>query len=295
MTKNHLNPGDILRKQRLSEWIAFICVTLLGLLVFVVFSHMRPILLGAWDWIGRLILMSCLLVFGVMARRSAHFNGYAKIFFAFFVSAFAMAVDKYLPSSHWLLDALQIPVQTPAGIAIDKLDSSLIIVISILCLSKVFGRECSSLYLCKGNIRRSLKIGVIAFVISASAAYFVALLFGAAPYAFSEFLNWSPFIFIFIASNAFNEELLFRGQFLSANEQAMPKLMANLAIAIPFVLHHTGIEYTKDVLMFLVFLFPLALAWGHISQSTKSIWGSFLFHAGMDIPVVIALFSNMNP
>jgi len=205
-----------------------------------------------------------------------------------------MALDMYLPTSAWILNLTGIQIETPLGIAIDKLDSSLIIVLSILIWSKILGKNCSDLFLCGGAWRKSLLIGIIAFAISASGAYFIAMLFGASPYSFLTFLGWLPFILIFIIGNAFNEELLFRGQFLRANEEVMPKFLANLAIAIPFVLHHTGIAYTNDVLMFLVFLFPLALAWGGIMQKTNSIWGSFLFHAGMDIPVVIALFSSLS-
>ena len=277
----------------LQKTIAFLSVTLLGLLVFVIFSHMRPVISGIWDLIGRLILIALLFVLTLFFRVKERFRSYQPIIMAFFISAFAMAVDMYLPTSTWIRDLTDVSIETPLGIAIDKLDSSIIIVLSILIWSRILGKNCSDLFLCGGAWKKSLLIGIIAFSLPAIAAYFIALLFGASPYSLLTFLGWLPFILIFIAGNAFNEELLFRGQFLRANEQVMPKFLANLAIAIPFVLHHTGITYTNDVLMFLIFLFPLALAWGDIMQKTNSIWGSFLFHAGMDIPVVIALFSSL--
>jgi membrane protease YdiL (CAAX protease family) len=64
-------------------------------------------------------------------------------------------------------------------------------------------------------------------------------------------------------------------------------------IAIPFALHHTGVSYTPDTITFLAILVPLALAWGYIMQKTDSLWGSVLFHAGTDIPIVLGIFSTL--
>jgi len=44
----------------------------------------------------------------------------------------------------------------------------------------------------------------------------------------------------------------------------------------------------------LAFLLPLSLAWGAITQKTDSLWGAVLFHAGMDIPVVLGIFSTLS-
>jgi membrane protease YdiL (CAAX protease family) len=52
------------------------------------------------------------------------------------------------------------------------------------------------------------------------------------------------------------------------------------------------VTYTRDQLLFLAVVVPLALAWGAIMQKTESIWGSILFHAGMDIPVFLSIFST---
>ena len=71
------------------------------------------------------------------------------------------------------------------------------------------------------------------------------------------------------------------------------KFLSNLVIAIPFALHHSGVSYTVDTLMFLALLIPLSLAWGGLTQKTNSLWGAVLFHAGMDIPVVLSIFSNL--
>jgi uncharacterized protein len=109
----------------------------------------------------------------------------------------------------------------------------------------------------------------------------------------ARILQWIPWILIFIAGNALNEELLFRGLFLRKIEPFIGKFHSNIVLAIPFVLHHTGVTYTNNALMFLAYLLPLALIWGWLIQKTDSLWASVLFHAGTDIPIALVIFSQL--
>jgi membrane protease YdiL (CAAX protease family) len=90
------------------------------------------------------------------------------------------------------------------------------------------------------------------------------------------------------------EELLFRGLFLRKLEPFFGKILSNLMIAFVFTVIHGSVNYTADQYLFLAILFPLALAWGYIMQKTDSLWGSILFHAGMDIPIMLGIFSNLS-
>jgi len=63
--------------------------------------------------------------------------------------------------------------------------------------------------------------------------------------------------------------------------------------ALPFLLMHYGVPYTTPQLLFLAALLPLALAWGWLTQKSEGIWGSVLFHAGMNISVIVGMFSNL--
>lgn len=272
---------------------AFLVLLFLGMCVFVVFSHMRPVFSRNTDIIGRILAAAVLLGFSLWALRSKHFKMYWPVLFAFFISLLAISVDYYLPSSQWLLSFLRIPIQTPTGLALDKLDSSIIIIGSIILLTKISGEKLSSVYLDKGNIRKSLSIGIVAFVISVLGSVFVAGLFGAQNLGLARIIPWIPWILIFIFGNALNEELLFRGLFLKKMEPLVGRFVSNLVIAIPFVLHHTGVTYTNDALIFLAYLLPLSLVWGYITQKTDSLWGAVLFHAGTDIPVVLVIFSRL--
>jgi len=89
------------------------------------------------------------------------------------------------------------------------------------------------------------------------------------------------------------EEILFRGVFLKKLSPFVGKFAANLLIAIVFTLIHGFTDYSVDNLIFLAILFPLALVWGWIMQKTEGVWASILFHAGMDIPIMLGIFSNL--
>lgn len=280
-------------KKHLKSAFFFILFLLLGLFVFVVFSHIRPVFSEKIDKVGRICLIAIFLAASIISRKFKPIKKYSEVLFAYFIATTAMAIDLYLPSVKYLYKILGTSSATPFGIALDKLDSSIIIIVTIIVLTKISGASLASIYLVKGKIRESVKTGTIAFIIAAAVSIFVAKLFGAQDFSLEKFITWIPFILIFIIGNALNEELLFRGLFLRKIEPFISKNLTNLAISIPFVLHHTGITYTNDALMFLLFLLPLSLAWGYITQKTDSIWGSVIFHAGTDIPIILVIFSRM--
>jgi membrane protease YdiL (CAAX protease family) len=284
--------------KRLGEWGRraglFLLFLLLGLLIFVVFNHIRLTLPESIDRVGRVVMVLSFLALALLAHRSRRFEKYWQILFACFIAALATAVDYYLPSRDWLLQFLHVSINTPAGIALDKLDSSIILIFTIILLAKVSGADLGSIYLRKGNLKLGLVIGLTAFVVAAAGAIPVSeLFFGGKDLTLEKVLPWTPWILIFVLGNAFNEELLFRGLFLQKYGPLVGRFSSNLVIAIPFALHHTGVSYTPDVLMFLAILLPLALAWGFVMQKTDSVWGSVLFHAGTDIPIVLGIFSSL--
>lgn len=279
--------------KRTSALGAFVLATFLGLVIFVVFSHIRPVFDGAVDLIGRLCLLAGLFFGSLTFGRHERWQPYRRVLWAGFTAAAATALDYYLPTIHWLLACLNVRLQTPLGIALDKLDSSIIIVLTILLFNRLSGRDHHDLYLQKGNLRRGLAVGISAFLVCAAGSIFVATAFGAVNLSIGRIIPWIPWILVFILANAFNEELLFRGLFLGNLSGPSGKLCANLAVSIPFVLHHTGVTYTNDSLLFLAYLLPLSLVWGYLMQDTKSLLASVLFHAGTDIPVILVIFSRM--
>jgi len=57
--------------RRIGEFVLFL---LFGLLIFVVFSHMRPMLPEPIDLVGRTILILGFLVLSLLARRKRRFE-----------------------------------------------------------------------------------------------------------------------------------------------------------------------------------------------------------------------------
>lgn len=270
----------------------FFLYTFGGLLVFVVFSHMRPLTDGLLDIFGRLLVAGFLLLLHFIPKGSTAKKA-KSLPVAFLIALIAVSLDLYLPTSRWLVEAIGTSYSTPMGISVDKLDSSLIIIITVIILNKLTGGSLKDLRIQKGNLRKGLSVGIPAFIIAASLSPFLAGLFGASAISLENIIEWLPWIVIFITGNALNEELLFRGLFLGRIESHIGRNLANLTVTIPFVLHHTGVTYTNDSLMFLAYLIPLSLAWGRITQDSDRILGAVLFHAGTDITVALALFSNL--
>jgi len=273
--------------------LPFLFYLIIGLVVFVVFSHIRPLFSWPTDLAGRLFLITILLLTSLKLKEMKSYQRHSKALYAFFTASVALCLDYYLPTSKWLFETFNISIDTPVGIALDKFDSSLIIIVTILLLTRLSGGNLASLYLKKGDLKQGLTIGIIAFLISVLGSVYVANLFGAQKLTLERIYPWLPWILVFICSNALNEELLFRGLLLGKVQPILGRFCSNLVLAIPFVLHHTGVTYTNDALLFLAYLLPLSLAWGHITQKTDSLLGALLFHAGTDIPVILVIFSRL--
>jgi len=124
------------------QWVArFVIFLACGMLVFVVFSHYFPIFSGPTDIIGRIVAALAFLAAALLFRRNERYRTYWQICFAFFTALAAISLDYYLGFSKWLLPALHIPLETPAGLAIDKLESSALSILVVLLLTLVSGDD----------------------------------------------------------------------------------------------------------------------------------------------------------
>jgi len=281
-----------LRLVRQAAW--FVLFLACSLLVFVVLNPYRPLTSGWVDLAGRMAVASAFLLAAILSRRSERARPYWRVWYALATACIAISVDYRLSLSKWILPALRIALESPAGLAIDKLESSALSILVVLLLILASGDGLRSLYLRRGNLRLGLAVGLIAFVIViASAIPVTEGFFQGQNLSWARMLPWTPWVLIFVLANGLNEELLFRGLFFGRLEPTLGRLAVNLLMAIPFTLFHTGVEYTADFVIFAGMLFPLSLAWGWLLQKTNSLWGPALFHAAMDIPIVLGLFSNL--
>ncbi len=273
----------------------FLLILALGWLVFGIFSHYFPFFKHSADLLGRMATAAALLAVALAARRSERWQRYWLIPFAYFTALTAISVDYYLGLSQWILPAFGIIEDSPAGWAVDKLESSLLGIMVVLALTKLAGQKLESLYIRRGNLRLGLLVGLaawvlmIVFLIPVTETYFKGQ-----NLSWTRILPWTPWILIMVLSNAANEELIFRGLLIGKIEPFLGRFATNLVTTIPFVIMHAGNDYMTDTFVFLALqTLPVALAWCWLMQKTNSLWGSLLFHAAMDIPIFVGIFSRL--
>jgi len=277
--------------QRIGLFLFFLAC---GLLVFVVFSHYFPLFERPVDTIGRVVTAIAFLGAALILCRSEHLNEYWLIPFAFFAALTAISIDRYFSISKLILPVLNVEGNSPAGWGIEKLESSLLSTVIVLVLNRLAGQSAESLYIRRGNLQFGLSVGFIAIaVMIATVIPVTEMFFKAQELSWARILPWTLWILIFVLANASNEELLFRGLFIGKLEPFFGKFAANILTTIPFVLMHSFTSYSLDNFVFLALqLLPLSLAWCWLMQKSNSIWGSILFHAAMDIPVIVGIFST---
>jgi membrane protease YdiL (CAAX protease family) len=245
-----------------------------------------------YDYLGRIGVSLLLLVAAGLLRRSKWLEEYWQISFALFILAVAVSMDLIINT--YVLDHLGLSDTKLAGWALPKLNECLVVISIVIVFTRVSGGSLGSIYIQKGNLKLGLIIGGITFFLAAAGSIPMAnLLFDGKNLTLARVLPWIPWVLITVLANGALEEVLFRGLFLRKLEPFFGKFFSNFLIAIVFTVLHQGSSYTSDQYFFLAVLFPLALAWGYIMQKTDSVWGSILFHAGMDIPIFLGIFSNL--
>jgi len=265
----------------------FALLTICGFLIFALTMTFVP-LLPMWAnyaaRIGFLVVFSALW----LAARDGHkLNRFRPIFFAYFTAVFSLSLGFFFADKG--LELLGLTTQTPVGIAMAKFLQASLIVIGILAVAKLSGQNLASLYIRKGRLILGLSVGLIA----AAALTFLSLHQPAVTaLGTAKLISLVPWIAIFVISNAFMEELLFRGLFLGRYEPLIGKWLAILSTALVFTLAHMQVTYAPQMVVFLLVTFIFSIAWGWLMQKTNSLWGSFLFHAGADLLIILPIFTS---
>jgi uncharacterized protein len=263
-----------------------------GLAVFSLGIAFAPIIPVPTQTVLRIALAAIFLATALVLRRTGRARS-GQVFYAFFIATIAMLLSWEF-SGPWLR-WLSLSVTTPKGCALACFMERLLWIVPIVLLVKLGRGDLASLYLKKGNLRRGLMVGLIGLGFFLLTSFFAAkYLFQARDLTAAKALAWAPWILIFVLCNAAGEELLFRGLFLQRFAALLGPWPANLCVAFIFALAHMQVKYSADVLLFLVIIFPLALGWGYLIQKSDALWGSILFHAGADIPVILGIFSKFS-
>ena len=153
MKKERL-PGKILL-ERIGFALLF---TVIGSLIIIVFSQYRPVLTGIHDLLGRLGLMLVLLIAALLARRNESLHHYWQLIFGLFILTFAVSLDWWIAG--FMLDSLPGYSNTPAGLALEKLKTVIIIALAVIVLTRLSGSSLGSIYVQRGDLKRGLTIGL---------------------------------------------------------------------------------------------------------------------------------------
>lgn len=278
------------------EWLERILAGVLflgiGSLVILVFSPWRPLIVNRMDdYLARIALSAALLVLVIAVNRNPLLERFRQILTGLLILSVAVSVQ--LIMGRYLQDSLRVSDALPSGWAALKLNEAFIAITIIILLTKTSGGSLGSIYIQKGNLRLGLIIGLVTFVLAALGSFPMATLFKAQDLTLERVTPWIPWLLVYVLANAAFEELMFRGLFLRKLQPFLGKFLSNFITAFVFTGLHGTVTYSADNLIFVAVTFPLALAWGYIMQKTDSVWGSILFHAGMDIPIMLGIFSNL--
>lgn len=234
-------------------------------------------------------LTAVLLIIALFLQRSGKGKPYWPVFYAFFVAGAAVLTSGLFSGD--LLRLFKQTVATPQGIALAKFSESILRVIPILVLMPVMGFDWRSMYLAAGKVRFWLPIAIAAFVVFPALAYFP--LSSSQAGVLDKLLPLWPWILLFVLSNGFMEELLYRGVFLKRFEPFLGKGLSVILTAMVFALMHTQVTYAAQMIQFLVTVLVLSLIWGILIQKTDSLWGAVLFHAAGDCLIIFGAYASM--
>ena len=266
----------------------FALLTICGFLVFALTMTFVPLLPM---WANYAARGGFLVVFGILwlgARDGHSLARFRPVFFAYFTAVLGLSLGFFLSDRG--LELLGLTTQTPMGVAMAKFLQASLIVIGILAVAMLSGQDLASLYIRKGRLMLGLGGGLIA----AAALIFLSLHQPAVTaLRTAKLLSLAPWIALFVISNAFMEELLFRGLFLGRYEPLIGKGLAILSTALAFTLAHMQVAYAPQMAVFLAVTFVFSIAWAWLMQKTKSLWGSVLFHAGADLLIIVPIFASL--
>lgn len=190
--------------------------------------------------------------------------------------------------SFFTTDLWNLNLESAKGIALAKLSDGFIISLVLIFSFLIGGFKLKDIYLTTGKLALGLLIGFLSFILMG----FLALNNPEQPIGSAFLIKNIFWVLLFVFSNAFMEELLFRGIFLKQLNGFLKPVWTIILTAIVFAAAHLQVTYTSDVLFFTGLVLILGLIWGLLMHYTKSIIASMLFHAGADLVIIIPIYST---
>lgn len=226
------------------------------------------------------------LVVAVFFKRSPNHSKYWRVALSFFIASAAL-----LFLSTGLLNLHNNSMPPLENLSMDKFSQFLHVVPLIVGLTLLSGAKLDSIFICPGNLKRTLIFGIISF------AGFTALFFLLGNHTskfFSPVGKAVPLILLFIFSNSIMEELWFRGIFLKEFEPLIGRTGAILVTSFIFGASHINAtyEFLGGDIVFGMIVFLLGVIGAYAMLKDDSFIGPVLFHAGYDLLVVIPVLNS---
>lgn len=220
-------------------------------------------------------------------------------------------VNKLRPYAQLITVFILIFIQYPAGVSIGQivfhqnLSESispsllilwgavrlLIVLPMIFSLLELLGQNHQDIYLKFGDGKKVVAItfwGTFIFTILGVILYPYFLIESSLTIA--TFISYLPIFLIYSVSNAFAEEVFFRGASLSFLENKTNFWVANIIQSIFFGLIHIINPMSISIISFVVLTFILGLLWGYITKKSGSLIPAITLHVIADVFVAISLF-----
>ncbi|MGA2504118.1 MAG: hypothetical protein ABSG01_08520 [Anaerolineales bacterium] len=148
--------------------------TVIGSLVMIVFSPLRPVLERGADYLGRIGLIALLMIAVGLVRKSARYDKYLPVLVGLLILAVVVSLDWIF--GRYLMDSLGVDGSTPASFALLKLNEGFIVVCLVILFTRMAGGSLGSIFIQKGNLKQGLSIGLIAFAICVAGSIPMAFL-----------------------------------------------------------------------------------------------------------------------
>ncbi|MBD3178143.1 MAG: CPBP family intramembrane metalloprotease [Candidatus Latescibacteria bacterium] len=273
-------------KRKLSGKILYSFLYLIiGSAVFFTSLTFRPLIGQPLLLMLQLLIIAILSFAYVLLSRKEEIEQ-KELVYCFLAAAVALTILTLFQA-----ESIGITADTPRGVALAKLFDSVIIVAVLLVLLKLAGFEFKSIYITRGRLVAGLITGMVTFVVMA----FLAVTKSGNEKSLEIISRFLPWVILFIFSNAFMEELLFRGIFLKRMITVIGAPASILVTSVVFALAHMQVIYRDPsaIAGFVVTVFVLALLWGTAMHKTESIIAPVLFHAGADLVILLDIYNSL--
>ena len=264
--------------------LSFFPILIVGLSVVMLNMTFAGKIPGTILTISRLALIAAFFVAWKLFKSKQQTNA-QNLAYTFMVINLAFLIVSFFTSELW-----NINLESARGIALMKFSDSFIISIVLIGSLLIGGYKPADIYICKGRLALGLVIGLITFFLFRFFAYLSA----ETPVESSFIKENKGWILLFVFSNAFMEEILFRGIFMKQLKNYLKPVWAIFLTAVVFAAAHLQVSYTSNIILFALITLTLGMIWGLLIYYTKSIIASVLFHAGSDLMIIFPVYLSFS-